>query len=74
MPVITEEKLLTVKEVLEMSGVSRNTLSRDIKSGKIKAVHFGRNVRFKENDARAYAEDKKQSNWAHLHKETIKDG
>ena len=74
MPVITEGKLLTVKEVLELSGVSRNTLSRDIKSGKIATVHFGRNVRFKEDEAQAYAEEKKKSNWAHLHKEKSKDG
>lgn len=74
MPVITDEKLLTVKEVLKMSGVSRNTLSRDIKSGKIKAIHFGRNVRFKEDDAHAYTEEKKNSHWAHLHKEKSKDG
>ena len=53
--------LLTIKEVLEMSNVSRYTLYRDIKSGKIPAVYLGKNVRIKESDAIAYAEMKGQS-------------
>lgn len=51
-------KLLTIKEVLEIAGVSRFTLYKDIKSGKVPAVHFGKNVRIKESDALAYAEAK----------------
>lgn len=52
----TGEKLLTIKEVLEVSGVSRYTLYRSIKSGKIPAIYIGRTVRIKESDALAYAE------------------
>lgn len=58
-----DSELLTVKEVLEMSGVSRYTLFRDIKSKKIPAVYFGRNVRIKREDAEEYAEAKKHSKW-----------
>lgn len=53
----TDEKLLTIKEVLDLSGVSRYTLYRSIRSGKIPAIYIGRNVRIKESDAVAYAED-----------------
>ena len=51
-----DEKLLTVKEVLEIAKVSRYTLHRSVKSGKIPAIYIGSNVRFKESDAMAYAE------------------
>ena len=54
-------KLLTIKEVLEISKVSRYTLYRDIKSGNIPAIYFGTNVRVKESDAMAYAEKKNGS-------------
>ena len=50
------DKLLTIKEVLEISGVSRYTLYRAIKSGKVPTIQFGRNVRIKESDALAFAE------------------
>lgn len=50
------DKLLTIKEVLEISKVSRYTLYRAIKSGKVPTIQFGRNVRIKESDARAFAE------------------
>lgn len=56
-----DEKLLTIKEVLELSGVSRFTLYRDIQAGDIPAINFGRNVRIKESDAKAYAADKAKS-------------
>ncbi len=55
------DPLLTIKEVLEMAKVSRYTLYRDIKSGKIPAMYLGKNVRIKESDAVAYAEAKGQS-------------
>ena len=58
-----DSELLTIKEVLEMSGVSRYTLFRDIKSKKVPAVYFGRNVRIKREDAEEYAETKKNSKW-----------
>lgn len=53
-----DSKLLTIKEVLEISKVSRYTLYRDIKSGKVSAVYIGKNVRIKESDALAYADKK----------------
>lgn len=56
-----EAKLLTINEVLELSKVSRYTLYRDIKSGKIPAIYIGRNVRIKESDAIKYAEAKGNS-------------
>ena len=61
-------ELITIKELLEMAGVSRNTLSRDIKSKKIRAIYFGRNVRFQKEDAEVYAESKKNSKWVNLYK------
>ena len=51
------DKLLTIKEVLEISKVSRYTLYRAIRSGKVPTIQFGRNVRIKESDALAFAED-----------------
>lgn len=50
------DKLLTIKEVMALAGVSRFTLYRSLKSGKVPSIQFGRNVRIKESDARAYAE------------------
>ena len=64
-----DDELVTIKEVLEMSGVSRYTLYRDIKSKKIYAIYFGRNVRFKKEDAEKYAESKKDSKWVNKWKE-----
>lgn len=55
------DNFITIKEVLEMAKVSRYTLYRDIKSGKIPSVNFGRNVRIKESDAVKYAGLKEQS-------------
>ena len=55
------DKLLTIKEVLEISGVSRYTLYRDLKSGKVQGIYIGRNVRIKEADAHAYAAEKANS-------------
>lgn len=52
----TTDKLLTIKEVLEISGVSRYTLYRAIKAGRVPTIQFGRNVRIKESDALAFAE------------------
>lgn len=55
------DKLLTIKEVLEMSKISRYTLYKDIKSGKIKTVCLGKNIRIKESDAVEYAKAKEKS-------------
>ena len=66
-------ELVTIKDVLEMASVSRNSLYRDIKSKKIQAIYFGRNVRFKREDAERYAEEKKGSKWVKLWKEKKND-
>ena len=64
-----DTKLLTIKEVLEISKVSRYTLYRDIKSGKVPAVYVGKNVRIKESDAIAYASEKGNSKRVAYYKE-----
>lgn len=56
-----KDKLLTIKEVLDISKISRYTLYRDIKSGMLPSINIGRNVRIKESDAIKYAEEKGQS-------------
>lgn len=53
-----ETNLLTIKETMEIAKVSRHTVFKDIKAGKLPALYFGRNVRIKESDAMAYAEEK----------------
>lgn len=63
-----ETKMLSIKEVMEIAGVSRYTIYRDIKSGKIPAVHFGVNVRIKESDALNYAKEKSKSSWVAYYK------
>lgn len=63
-----DEKYVTIKELMEMSGVSRRTIWRDIKNNKLNATYFGRNVRIKEGDATAYAEEKKDSAWVNYYK------
>lgn len=63
------EELLTVAEVLEMAGVSRNTLHRDTASGKIEALKFGKSVRYRKSVAEAYAKQKRESKWVNLWKE-----
>ena len=62
------ERLLTIKEVCEIAQISRYSLYRDIKSGKIPAVHFGVNVRIKESDALDYAKEKSKSSWVAYYK------
>ena len=61
--------LLTVNEVLEIAGVSRYTLYRDTRSGKIKSLKFGKNVRYREEDVERYAEEKKQSYLVNYYKQ-----
>lgn len=56
-----EENMLTVTDVLEISGVSKNTLYRDIKAGRIQTFKFRKNTRFRESDVLKYAEEKKNS-------------
>lgn len=63
------EKLLTIKEVIALASISRFTLYRDIKSGKLPAVYVGRNVRIKESDAVEYAKEKSNSKSVAYYKE-----
>ena len=67
------ERLLTIKEVMEMAGISRTTLKRDIDNGKLEAIYINRNVRFRKADVEEYVEQKKQSKWVMLHCGTKKD-
>ena len=61
--------LLTVNEVLEIAGISRYTLYRDSRSGKIKPIKFGKSVRYREEDVERYAEEKKQSYLVNYYKQ-----
>lgn len=63
------EKLITIKELMDMAKVSRHTVYRDIKSKKIPVIYFGRNVRIKESDAKSYAEAKGNSKWVALYRD-----
>ena len=62
------EKLMTIKEVLEQAGVSRYTLYRDSKNGKIKAIYFGKNVRYRESDVKDYVAEKRNSKSVNYYK------
>lgn len=55
------DKFMTIKEVTELAQISRYTLYRDIRSGKLPAVYLGRNVRIRESDAFEYAKEKGHS-------------
>ena len=55
------KKLITQEELLEMAGISRALLYRDIQNGKIRCIKLSRNInRFYEEDAKKYAEEKKK--------------
>lgn len=62
-------KLLTVNEVLKIAGISRHTLHRDTKSGKIKVIRFGKALRYREEDVNKYAEKKKHSKSVNYYKQ-----
>lgn len=63
-----DDNLLTIKEALEIANVSRYTLYRDIKAGRIPAIYIGRNVRIKESDVLAYAKVKSDSKFVKLYR------
>lgn len=65
--------LLTVNEVLEIAGISRYTLYRDSKNGHIQPIYFGKNVRYREEDVKEYAEKKKQSARVNFYKQKEKE-
>ena len=62
-------KLWSVNEVLKVTGVSRYTLHRDTKNGKINVIRFGKALRYREEDVIKYAEDKKNSKLVNLYKQ-----
>lgn len=61
------EKLLTVKEVTDKAGISRQILRRDAANGLIDAIYFGKSVRFRESDVEEYVKLKNDSKWVMLH-------
>jgi len=50
------ERMLTVKQVMEILNVSRITIHRAVKRGELKAYKFGAALRFKESDIKAFIE------------------
>lgn len=50
------DKMLTTKQVMEILSVSRTTLYRVVKNRQLKAYKFGRSLRFKEEDIKAFIE------------------
>lgn len=54
----SNEPLLTVNEVLEKADISRWTLHKDTEAGRIKAIHFGKNVRYRKSDVEEYIVEK----------------
>jgi excisionase family DNA binding protein len=67
----TGDRLLTINEVLALAGISRYTLYRDIKAGKLPALYVGRNVRIWERDAKTYAAEKGNSKSVSHYKEKV---
>lgn len=49
--------MLTVKEVLKILKISRTTLYRMIEKGELKVYRFGRSIRVKQDDLRAFIEE-----------------
>lgn len=59
---MNNEQFLTTQEVLDLAGVARQTLVRDIKNGVIKCYKIGsRCNRFKKSDVDGYVKLKKES-------------
>ncbi|MBO0789999.1 MAG: helix-turn-helix domain-containing protein [Ktedonobacteraceae bacterium] len=51
---MSNSKLLTVKQVQDMLGISERTAFRMIKNGELKGFKVGREWRFEESDIQAY--------------------
>jgi len=49
-------KMMITKEVLETLRIGRTTLYRYIEQGKLRAYKYGRDLRFKESDIKAFIE------------------
>lgn len=58
-----EVKWYSQKELMELSGVSRQTVYVDIKKGELNAHKFGKSLRFTEDEVNRYVEKKKGSNF-----------
>ena len=54
------EKLLSIKQVQEILGLSERTIFRLIKNGEIQGFKIGREWRFTEADINAYIEKQRQ--------------
>ncbi len=54
------EPLITYREAAEILGVTERTVSSLVKEGKLRAVRFGRSVRFDPADIRAFIEQGKR--------------
>ena len=48
------ERLLTVEEVAELENVSPKTVRRRIVAGELRAIRYGRSLRIRPQDLRAY--------------------
>jgi excisionase family DNA binding protein len=51
------ERLLTVKDLRELLGCARNTVSRMQATGKLRSIKLGRAVRFHPEDVRRMIEE-----------------
>ncbi len=51
-------RLLSIKEVTEILGISRATIYRMIDAGEIKAYKIGKGVRFKQEEIEEYVDSK----------------
>ena len=58
-----EVKWYNQKELMELAGVSRQTVYVDIKKGDLNAHKFGKSLRFTEEEVNRYVEKKKGSNF-----------
>lgn len=54
-----KEKLLTINEITEILKVSKLTIYRYIKAGKLPAIKIGRDYRIKQNDFNKLLENKR---------------
>lgn len=54
-----EDKLLTVKEVMEIFKLSRSTVYRLIESKELESVKIGRSIRIKESSLEKYFNERK---------------
>ncbi len=56
-----DKKLLTIKEVCEYLNVSKPTIYRLIKEGKLKPIKIGRATRFDKEDIDKFIEEQKRN-------------